>query len=298
MDLRGCPRAVICATQNWKLCRRRASSRSEITDAAMGERAECVMLNKGPSPSPRSASLADILKRMQAHQKKSAPCCASSVWRLHSQPLHDALGFRMLVYPLRRRWHAVVQLHIYPGGTWYHNVKHEDVPDDRGNPSSVYSVPSVPLPTASQPTSPWFERPNARVIIAAFSTGSWIVRFDDGNHIPLLSAPCSTPAEIAAQGIAELVGVDAVGVFFAAAMARSINGCATFSRGVRFQILSVDPAISWFSCCTPRWRQRLHPTIEIVAGGGNFALGVINLATAVFRAVADGPLVHIQSNPT
>ena len=35
----------------------------------------------------------------------------------------------MLVYPLRRRWHAVVQLHIYPGGTWYHKVKHEDVPE-------------------------------------------------------------------------------------------------------------------------------------------------------------------------
>lgn len=48
-------------------------SRAEITDAAMGERAECVMLNKGPYMVETVAVLDDILRRMQAHQtKKSA----------------------------------------------------------------------------------------------------------------------------------------------------------------------------------------------------------------------------------
>jgi pyruvate kinase len=39
----------------------------------MGERAECVMLNKGPHLSEAVAALDDILQRMQGHQvKKSA----------------------------------------------------------------------------------------------------------------------------------------------------------------------------------------------------------------------------------
>ena len=45
-------------------------SRSEITDAAMGERAECVMLNKGPYVVQAVKTLDDILRRMQAHQEK------------------------------------------------------------------------------------------------------------------------------------------------------------------------------------------------------------------------------------
>jgi pyruvate kinase len=44
-------------------------SRSEIADAAMGERAECVMLNKDPTRS-HLLVLADILKRMQSYQEK------------------------------------------------------------------------------------------------------------------------------------------------------------------------------------------------------------------------------------
>jgi len=44
--------------------------RSEITDAAMGERAECVMLNKGPYAVACVRALADVLKRMQTHQEK------------------------------------------------------------------------------------------------------------------------------------------------------------------------------------------------------------------------------------
>lgn len=45
-------------------------SRAEVTDAAMGERAECVMLNKGPHAVEAVRTLADILRRMQDHQVK------------------------------------------------------------------------------------------------------------------------------------------------------------------------------------------------------------------------------------
>jgi pyruvate kinase len=48
-------------------------SRAEITDAAVGERAECVMLNKGQYLCDAVEALDDILQRMQDHQvKKSA----------------------------------------------------------------------------------------------------------------------------------------------------------------------------------------------------------------------------------
>jgi pyruvate kinase len=45
-------------------------SRAEITDAAMGHRAECVMLNKGPHVVTAVRTLDDILRRMEAHQSK------------------------------------------------------------------------------------------------------------------------------------------------------------------------------------------------------------------------------------
>ncbi|WP_101912486.1 pyruvate kinase [Megasphaera vaginalis (ex Bordigoni et al. 2020)] len=48
-------------------------SRAEITDAAMGERAECVMLNKGPYIVEAVTSLGDILRRMESHMYKKAP---------------------------------------------------------------------------------------------------------------------------------------------------------------------------------------------------------------------------------
>lgn len=54
-------------------------SGSEITDAAMGERAECVMLNKGPYIVTAAKTLDDILRRMQSHQEKSAPCCGNFI---------------------------------------------------------------------------------------------------------------------------------------------------------------------------------------------------------------------------
>ncbi|HWS87555.1 MAG TPA: hypothetical protein VN282_11365 [Pyrinomonadaceae bacterium] len=48
-------------------------SRAEITDAAMGARAECVMLNKGDYILEAVGALDRILRRMQAHQRKKRP---------------------------------------------------------------------------------------------------------------------------------------------------------------------------------------------------------------------------------
>ena len=45
-------------------------SRAEITDAAMGVRAECVMLNKGPHILDAIRTLDKVLSRMQTHQFK------------------------------------------------------------------------------------------------------------------------------------------------------------------------------------------------------------------------------------
>lgn len=39
----------------------------------MGDRAECVMLNKGPHMVSAVRVLDDILRRMQAHQAKKSP---------------------------------------------------------------------------------------------------------------------------------------------------------------------------------------------------------------------------------
>ena len=62
---------VIWATQVLEsLVKTGRPSRSEITDAAMGVRAECVMLNKGPYIVDAVQTLNDILRRMQAHQEK------------------------------------------------------------------------------------------------------------------------------------------------------------------------------------------------------------------------------------
>jgi pyruvate kinase len=47
-------------------------SRAEITDAGMAERAECVMLNKGPFVVDAVRMLDNVLHRMQNHQAKKA----------------------------------------------------------------------------------------------------------------------------------------------------------------------------------------------------------------------------------
>ena len=62
---------VIWATQVLEsLAKNGIPSRSEITDATMGERAECVMLNKGPYIVAAVRILGDILRRMQPHHEK------------------------------------------------------------------------------------------------------------------------------------------------------------------------------------------------------------------------------------
>lgn len=65
---------VIWATQVLEsLAKEGLPSRAEITDAAMGHRAECVMLNKGPHITEAVQVLDDILKRMEGHQSKKIP---------------------------------------------------------------------------------------------------------------------------------------------------------------------------------------------------------------------------------
>lgn len=65
---------VIWATQVLEsLAKGGMPSRAEVTDAAMGARAECVMLNKGPYILQTMEFLRDVLTRMQSHvEKKTA----------------------------------------------------------------------------------------------------------------------------------------------------------------------------------------------------------------------------------
>jgi len=73
---------AIWATQVLEgLAKNGVPSRAEVTDAAMGERAECVMLNKGPHILDAVSALDDILRRMEEHQsKKTAQLRALRSW--------------------------------------------------------------------------------------------------------------------------------------------------------------------------------------------------------------------------
>ncbi len=75
---------VVWATQVLEtLAKKGQPSRAEITDAAMGERAECVMLNKGPHILEAMRTLDDVLRRMQGHQAKKRPLMrALKSWQL------------------------------------------------------------------------------------------------------------------------------------------------------------------------------------------------------------------------
>jgi pyruvate kinase len=65
---------VIWATEVLdRLAKTGRPSRAEITDAAMGVQAECVMLNKGPRIVEAITALDDILRRMKQHQDKKRP---------------------------------------------------------------------------------------------------------------------------------------------------------------------------------------------------------------------------------
>jgi len=79
---------VIWATQVLEtLAKEGRPSRAEITDAAMGLRAECVMLNKGPYVISAVRVLDDILRRMHGHQAKKRSMLREL--RLAHMPLTD-----------------------------------------------------------------------------------------------------------------------------------------------------------------------------------------------------------------
>jgi pyruvate kinase len=72
---------VIWATQVLdRFVHKGVGARAEITDAAMAERAECVMLNKGPFVVDAVEMLTDMLSSMEGHQFKKA----SRMRALHS----------------------------------------------------------------------------------------------------------------------------------------------------------------------------------------------------------------------
>jgi pyruvate kinase len=74
---------VVWATQVLEsMVKEGSASRAETTDAAMGQRAECVMLNKGPYLAEAVAFLDQILRRMDRHQmKKTARLGALRSWQ-------------------------------------------------------------------------------------------------------------------------------------------------------------------------------------------------------------------------
>jgi pyruvate kinase len=72
---------VIWATQVLEgMAKTGRPSRAEVTDAAMGVRAECVMLNKGPHVIETIRMLDNILHRMQAHQWKKRSLLRQLHW--------------------------------------------------------------------------------------------------------------------------------------------------------------------------------------------------------------------------
>jgi pyruvate kinase len=79
---------VIWATQVLEsLAKGGMPSRAEVTDAAMGSRAECVMLNKGPYIRETLRFLIDVLARMEEHQYKKTA-------RLRKLRISDVNGSR------------------------------------------------------------------------------------------------------------------------------------------------------------------------------------------------------------
>ena len=55
-------------------------SRPEFSDAAMGSRADCIMVNKGNYILHALHTLNDILVRMQAHQRKKQSLMRALHW--------------------------------------------------------------------------------------------------------------------------------------------------------------------------------------------------------------------------
>lgn len=80
-------------------------SRAEMTDAAMAERAECVMLNKGPYVAEAVTILDHVLTRMQEHQVKKTPQLRElHMWQQGRGRLHVLRLFTSAL-PLLLPWH-------------------------------------------------------------------------------------------------------------------------------------------------------------------------------------------------
>ncbi len=72
---------VIWATQVLEgLVKENMLSRAEVTDAAMAERAECIMLNKGPFVLDAIDVLDHVVARMQSHQQKKSSRMRTLHW--------------------------------------------------------------------------------------------------------------------------------------------------------------------------------------------------------------------------
>lgn len=72
---------VIWATQVLEgLVKENMPSRAEVTDAAMAERAECIMLNKGPFVLDAIDVLDHVVARMQSHQQKKSARMRALHW--------------------------------------------------------------------------------------------------------------------------------------------------------------------------------------------------------------------------
>src|SRR4030095_16583539 len=91
---------VIWATQVLQnFTKKGVPSRAEMTDAAMSERADCVMLNKGPFLPETVSILDEVLVRMEAHQwKKMATFRALHSW----DHLWQTASARLDVNPLNK----------------------------------------------------------------------------------------------------------------------------------------------------------------------------------------------------
>lgn len=79
---------IIWATQVLEsLAKSGQPSRAEISDVSVAERAECVMLNKGPHIIRTVTLLSDILQSMEDYQDKKAPLLP--VWRIRNEQLTE-----------------------------------------------------------------------------------------------------------------------------------------------------------------------------------------------------------------
>ena len=76
---------IIWATQVLEsLAKKGQPSRAEISDVAVAERAECVMLNKGPHIIQTVNVLSNILQSMEGYQDKKAPLLP--IWHMDDEP--------------------------------------------------------------------------------------------------------------------------------------------------------------------------------------------------------------------